>query len=370
MTYADMGSHPINSTIASSSAAVEQDWKLLTTYQAKSSSQEKVYRAVNIIVLGTALYGAGAIFTGPVGLVTYAGWILGVRKIASTAIGYLVYPIAFETLLGTVNYCIKMDEMERDSLKKAGYLVKKISVYKSGIKYDAAIIGHTSTIDNGKWTIHALGNGMAMECFMFETAKKNLKNKSNTLLMNGPSVCESGGWPTRYQMGAGFEAGIQLLEHGIRATHIVMQGLSLGGGMMAEAILNHDFTEGKNRKISYLSISDRTFSRLSTIAGDIAGSVVEGIFYVIDAELDGIGAAKKLSHLDIRQIVIQHISPDARGSDGVIPDSPSLAHKLHQEGGLRNKVFLESDEIVHNGELPRNIESKLNEELQRFFQNS
>jgi hypothetical protein len=182
-------------------------------------------------------------------------------------------------------------------------------------------------------------------------------------------VGSSGGWPTRYQLGAGFEAGLQLLEREIGATQIVMHGLSLGGGMMAEAILNHDFTEGMNRDIRYLSISDRTFSRLSSIAAHVVGAFVKPLFFVSGTELDGLGAAKKLSELGIRQVIIQHNSLNADGSDWVIPDSKSLAYKLHAEKGLQNKVFLESPGIDHNGPLPFDIQASLSKEINSFFQN-
>ncbi|MEC7838573.1 MAG: hypothetical protein VX777_00885 [Chlamydiota bacterium] len=347
----------------------EQDWKTLTRYDAPSNQQEKICRVANNLILGVALYGAYSYYTGPIGLVSYAGMALAARKLASTTIGYLVYPAALTSVHYLCDdYLQKLGNRRLDALKQEGYVANKISIYKSGTRYDAALIGHSSTINNGKWTIEALGNGMAMEFIIDDLPKENFKNQSNTLLINGPSVGASGGWPTRYQLGAGFEAGIDLLEREVKATHIIMRGLSLGGGMMAEAILNHDFTEGKKREVRYLSISDRTFSKLSTIAGNLVGRVVEPVFYLTGTELDGVGAAKKLSDLNIRHIVIQHNSHNAQGSDYVIPDSASLAHKLHQEGDLKNKVFLESDRITHNSSLPLNIERDLAQEISRFFQ--
>jgi len=369
MNYSALGSLPsIKTSSPQCDDAEQQDWKSLTSYQADSTAKEKVARVGNSVVFGATIYAAYASLTGPVGLGSYAVMALAARKITSTTIGYLVYPAAFTSLpCSGGDYLHDVGEEQMGTLKREGYIVKKISICKSGTTYDAALIGHSTTIDNGKWTIQALGNCMAMEHLLEELGKENIRNQSNTLLINGPSVCKSGGWPTRYQMGAGFEAGLQLLEQEIKATHIVMRGLSLGGGMMAEAILNHDFTQGKKRDISYLSISDRTFSRLSSIAGNLVGRIVEPIFYVTDTELDGIGAAKKLSDLGIRHIIVQHHSSNNQGSDQVIPDSVSLAVGLHQEDGLKNKVFLKSTAVTHSGSLPYDIEGDLNREVNQFF---
>jgi hypothetical protein len=372
MSFSDVGSLPRICTTGDQSERGVGNWISLKTYHAKSTTEEKANRIGNNIVFGIALYGAYAYLTGPIGPVSYAAIALTARKILSTMIGYMVYPAAFTSFPCTVgNLCKELGNEKLLSLQDQGFFFKKISVYKSGTKYDAAIIGHMSTINNGKWTFQALGNGMMMEPFYESLAKANFNNNSNTLLINGPSVCESGGWPTRYQMGAGFEAGLQLLENEIKATHIVMRGLSLGGGMMAEAILNHDFTEGTKNGIKYLSISDRTFSRLSTIVGDLEGSMVKYILQVTNTELDGIEAARKLSQLGIRHIIIQHCSNNARGSDNCIHDSVSLAHELHQEEGLRFKVYLESDEVKHSAHipLPKNIENSLKQEVNEFFLN-
>ncbi len=130
--------------------------------------------------------------------------------------------------------------------------------------------------------------------------------------------------------GAGFEAGMKFLEREVKATHIIMRGLSLGGGMMGEAILNHDFTAGMKKDIRYLFIADRSFSRLSTVAVALVGLVVQPIFYITGTEPDGVAAACKLSQLGIQQIIIQHTSERGNGSDYVIPDNASLAYELHK----------------------------------------
>jgi hypothetical protein len=327
--------------------------------------------------------------TGGTGLACYASYLamaLTARKIASTIIGYIAYPAAAASLLPRSS-----DELAEQSraveeivnyLKEKGYTVKNISLYKSGIKYDGLIVTHASTSENGKWTINALGYNMKMEDRVKYVAGENFSNECNTLIINGPSVGQSGGWPTRYQMGAGFEAGLQYLEHKANAKYIIMHGFSLGGGMMAEAILNHDFKEGQKNNIHYLSISDRSFSRLSTssgamigeAAGMALGKIVELIFYITGTELDGVRAAQRLSQLNIKQIVIQHNGLfNQTNTDDVIPDSASLAYELGKEGKegmFKDKVFIESEEVSHNFGLPNNLTRELKHNIKKFRKNS
>jgi len=241
-------------TTASSSVITteqrENSWKEMDAYHARTSLTEKGFRLANASILLPLL---------PL-------------KVAAIAIGYLAYPAALISL-STGKKNISQNSESLDRLKNDGYSSKKITICKSGIQYDAVMIGHKSTIDNGKWTLHALGNGMSMEMVYDDLPRTNYKKDSNTLLINGPSVGQSGGWPTRYQLGAGFEAGLQFLEEQVQATHIALHGLSLGGGMMSEAILQHDFSQGQSKEIKYLVISDRTFSRLSDIASKLIVNV-------------------------------------------------------------------------------------------------
>lgn len=349
------------------------NWQSLTTFKTESTTLDKVSRVINNISFVGSLYGIYALSRNP-GIITscasYVSIGLAARKMIATTIGYLVYPAALTSLP-----CCGGDRIEKEGnqqindLRNDGFIVRKISLNKSGTRYDAIVIAHLNTMENGNWTINALGNGMVMEYFIEGLARENFTNQCNTLLINGPSVGSSTGWPTRYQMGAGFEAGLKFLERETKATHIVMHGLSLGGGMMAEAILNHDFSEARKQGICYLSISDRTFSRLSTIAGELVGRIVKPIFYMMGMELDGIGAAKKLTQLGIQQIIIQHSSIDSDESDSVIPDHVSLARELRSKNILGRKTFLESRLISHNGPLPNQIQESLKGHIKKFIEN-
>ncbi|MBA3602189.1 MAG: hypothetical protein H0W50_00755 [Parachlamydiaceae bacterium] len=349
----------------------EPKWLSQSTFEAETSTSEKISRVVNMIIFTASLYSLYGYMTGGTGLLAYASYLslgFAARKITSIAIGYMVYPAAFKSLPFLKANVVTRGKTEIQTLIGQDFIIRSISIHKSGSCYDGVLITHRDTILNGKWIINALGNDSVMEYRIIQIAKRNFAFMSNTLLINGPGVCKSGGWPTRYQMGAGFEAGIKFLEQQVKATHIIMYGLSLGGGMMGEAILNHDFSKGMKDNIRYLSITDRSFSRLSTIADATKGKIVKSIFYITGTELDGVGAAQKLSHLGIQQIIIQHISNDATGDDGVISDSISLAYELHKNASFENKIFLESECINHGLPLPKDIDDNLKILIKEFFE--
>jgi hypothetical protein len=289
---------------------------------------------------------------------SYTAIALAIRQIVSTVIGYAVYP-------ATTAFS-KRDLKEAEArlfshVNKNGFVTQKISLHKSGVTYDATIIGHKDTINNGKWVVNALGNCMAMENSLDNFASENYANGANTLMINGPAVGNSRGYPTRYQMGAGFEAGLQFLEKEVKATHIVFQGLSLGGGMMGEATLAHEFD---TTKFKYLGISDRTFSRLSDIAAVFVPFIATVAFFLTGAELDSVAGAEKLKKLNIEHVIIQHNSDKNQGTDGVIPDRVALAPKLE---AASTRTFLLSPRIPHNGNLPYDIRTTLNEKIKEFF---
>lgn len=346
-------------------SAVNLPWQSLKDFTASTTLSEKVWRVVNNLLFAAAGLGLCAIVSRKIRLAppalsyaSYAIIALVIRKIVSTVIGYVVYPAT--TMSRTELTQAEIHAFEH--LNQEGFITQKISLRKSGVTYDAIIIGHKDTIANGKWSIHALGDYMAIEQVADSVPADNKAVGANTLLINGPGVGRSKGYPTRYQMGAGFEAGLQFLEKEVKATHIAMKGLSLGGGMMAEAALAHQFDTSK---VKYLSISDRTFSRLSDIAAAFVGFVATAAFFLTGAELDGISGAEKLKKLKIEHIIIQHGSKDNKGTDGVIPDCVALAPALEKAS---TRTFLLSSDVPHNEGLPLAIQKPLLEKLQKFFE--
>lgn len=345
----------------------QQPWETLTTFHATTTFSEKVWRIANNALFSAAAYSVYALVSGNVKniprIAYYIAIALAARKIASTIIGYCVYFAIYKTQAELQ----AQEEVGTKDLVQRGYSVQRIALNKSGVAYNAMIITHPKTVESRKWSIHALGNNMAMEEVMSTIARNNFPRGCNTLLINGPAVGKSfleklWVFPTRYQFGAGFEAGLQCLETIMQATHINMRGLSLGNGMMSEGILQHDFKIGK---VAYLLISDRTFSRLSDIARAFVTIIGTFLCYLTGAELDGVAAAKRWTALDLPQIIIQHgIGP---GTDDLIPDDEGLA-KEFPEDKYPDKRLLISPDIIHNGFLPAPITQQLNLYLDRFFQ--
>lgn len=352
--------------------------KIPSSFHATATSFQRAKCIFNNLTALAALSCPYAIFKSNNKAFIYASSfsvLLIARKIVSIILGYIVYPAA--ALSFDKNFKKDLLNISNDQIKSlegSNCTVRKISLWKSGAKYDAMLIAPNETKNNGKWSIHALGNGMAFEGSIESLSLENYLMGSNTLLINGPSVGESGGYPTHYQFGAPFESGLQFLEKEVKATHIIMKGLSLGGGMMGEAILQHDFTVGLKQGVKYLSISDRTFDKISTIAGAILGlgtlveKTVQGIFYITGTELDGVKAAKKLSDLHIKHIIVQHNSPNNDGSDGIILDRTSLAYQLHKDPiTFTDKVYLEHNDMLHNEFLPWETQKSLNNEIEKFL---
>lgn len=267
--------------LARQEAVEEPIWLSMGVFEADTTASEKVARVGNQAIAATSLLGCYTIATGGVGFFSYLAYpacALTARKVTATILGYFTYPSAaaflvkylpedtritkiipsflanqYKQLVSTARELVNQCEQrgnEIHELEQEGFRVESISIRKSGTEYDALLITHPKTMDNSNWTLHALGNAMVMENQIYTLAKENYSNQCNTLLINGPSVNKSRGWPTRYQMGAAFEAGLQLLEKEIQAMHIVMRGFSLGGGMMAEAVLQHDFEEGRRKGVS------------------------------------------------------------------------------------------------------------------------
>jgi len=352
------------------SASAIPEWHSATSFTAKTNRQDQVNRVANNALFAGGLYGFYSLCIGISGIGFYASYAAAaftIRKIAAAILGHIVYPASL-TSYPFFNFSLKQQgQLQVDFIRQKGLHIQPITLHKSGTSYDAYLISHPKTHKSGKWTIHALGNAMAIENNLIQEAVKTYQQKSNTLLINGPSVGKSGGWPTRYQMGAGFEAGLQLLESVVKASHIAMDGFSLGNGMMAEAILQHDFTEGLKNNVRYLAVSSCSFSRLSTICKCFLGRFA-AVLPIAGLELDGALAAKKLSDLGIRQVALQHTSQNDEGSDGIIPDRVSLASFLHKDLTLQGKEFLESDQISHNDPIPEKIKKQLDQRLQKFFQ--
>lgn len=335
-------------------------WKNEFDFQAKATLSEKIGHIFNCFL---AIGFVCRVFLGKrcwkvPKLMHTAMTLLIVRKALAILSGFYIYEA---TRLDKTHLRDKEEEVQQE-LKSNGLNYEGVCLDKLGIAYAAARVTHADIQSNQVWALHAVGVSDAMELHVKSIAEKNKTLGINTLIINGPQVVNSGGLPSRYHLGAAYEAGLQYLEKVIKANKIILHGYSFGGGTLAEAVLNHDFTFGKEHNISYLFISDRTFSDLQSIAAHRTYRLVASVLNLVDMQLDGMACAKRLTDLNIRHIIIQ----GEQDSDLVIPDCVSLAKALKDKGIVQNKVLITSQEIEHGKPLPNKIDEALKLEIEQF----
>lgn len=241
----------------------------------------------------------------------------------------------------TIHCLTHPDFLNHPEFRSDSFVAKEVTLEKNGIKYKGVLVGHRDTIQNGKWAIQATGNGEPIESNLYEYAESYYRSGTNLLMINGPSVGESGGtaWPET--MGDAQEVGISFLERAVKAKKIALIGRSLGGAAIASAILQHDFKED----VKYLVIDMVTFDRVSNVCSKIIGNrLVGSLVKLVGLEIDTVEASKKLQALNIPEIIIQATQRNFRTNpfsswpdeddfigDGVIPKEASKGYSLVKE---------------------------------------
>jgi len=325
------------------------------------------------------------------------------RKVVACVVSLAVYPAIVFSFLPYVRCADPLDIGPPIKFKYPGeivgafkelqkeFLVKMIRLEKSGSTYDGYLVGHRETIHNGNWKMHAFGNGEFLESGNGWILSNNATNnyrlyQANTLFINGPMVGRNWSFPTRFGMGAAYEAGMQFLE--TFAKKIIIEGNSLGGGMIGEAVLQHDFTYSKAQNIKYLNITRVSFNQLSQEApAYVAGflrivfrqkenwnlSILTPILRGLGVELDGTAASKKLTKERIKQIVVNNPnkrqSPDnLTDGDSMIATCAILSKDIDTED--EQKIVLLDENIGHDEsatDYPKDISNRLIEEQCKFF---
>jgi len=303
--------------------------------------------------------------------------ILSIRKVLAVTLNCIVYFAVPKSLMNQ-QAIDKYRQYQFQQLTSENFECRRIALNKSGINYDAFVLEHETTKNNGQWIIIAGGNCWIGESAIGSCAEKYKELGFNILFVNGPGVGRSSGWPTSYSIGAGQEAGLQFLEEVIGAKKILLYGSSLGGGAQAEAIQGHDFKEG----VDYMVWGDRTFDTLSNAASGMVTSLAKPLFFLLGIELDTLAGAKKLQKLCIPHIVIQNslsvINTGAlhldnpineSGTDGVIPNAASLFVGL-QKAGIQDSQRVKcygGQFIDHNGDLPKKVMDLVEADIQAFL---
>jgi len=246
-------------------------------------------------------------------------------------------------------------------LNQNGYQVTPVRLEKNGNVYSGFAVEPNEAKGNGNWVIQATGNGEPVENSMpyFSSIYKDCG--FSTLLINGPGVGLSEGRANPETMGDAQEVGLCYLESALKAKNIVMAGRSLGGAAMSQAILQHTFKPD----VKYMAVRQMTFDRVSHIAADVVAKsdpklhgLIERLIKWAGCEIDSVEASKRLSQLNIEEIIIQarsafgaadQITPDLFASDGVITKNASLGFALANEKVLDRKhfYFLRGEGNIH-----------------------
>lgn len=330
----------------------------LQPFEAKTGKTDQFFHLANIALCVLGVGGVYAHFKHPKTIAAYVGYIgmaCTARKILSIIIGKIAYPAtSISSILGIPAVGTKSAPLQRElnfarnardtttlveDGRKAYLQVQRLELSKSGTSYRAYAVTNPNAPE-GRWRLVAMGNMMTIGNKGISYVGGCVSNKTNLLLVDGPCVGDSRGSPTRYQMGAAFEAGLQWIEQKIGEMNlqedeksIEIRGISLGGGMASEAISNHDFQPGLDQGIQYSVKTYGSFSTLSEAAvqivslGDGVGSfsdtyeepgilkktlsvfvrvIVKSLFFISGQELDSVSATKKLIKLGIPHTIYEN----------------------------------------------------------------
>ena len=210
------------------------------------------------------------------------------------------------------------------------FIGREVTLEKEGHRYNGFMLGHSSSISNGKWALFAPGNAVAIEQIALEPSclSPYLDAGYNILMVNGPGVGKSQGLATVNRIGDAQEAALSFLESAIKAKQIAMAGQSLGGAAMGLATMKHQFKPD----VHYLSLKIMTFDRLSHIVKKIAGSFASLLIRGFGCEMDTVAASKKLQQLGIHEVIFQ------AEYDEVVEPEVSLLQALQKENMMENKT--------------------------------
>ena len=215
------------------------------------------------------------------------------------------------------------------SLDSKNLKLKRITIETDGTKIDALIKGTPETFKTGRWTLFSIGNGEIYDHRVIDGSIDPLlqETNSNAIFFNYPGVGQSGLFPHRHASKKAYEAILKFLEEEIKATEIIGYGISIGGGIQAEAIATHEFKEN----IKYIFVKDRTFSTLSQTATSLMGGyrLFGLLIHLFGWNIDTASSSKKLKH---PEIIIQ-----VEGGDEIIKKEASLQQALEN---LQNKTFI------------------------------
>jgi len=248
-----------------------------------------------------------------------------------------------------VSHLDKIKNIDRQEMERQGtHFHREVVLEKNGIRYRGYMMGRKENINNGKWVLQAMGRNCPVERAIRKCRNLYSEAGFNVLMINGPSIGRSEGSATPRALGEAQEAGLRFLETALNAKQIAIAGHSIGGAVIGQAILQHEF----KKQLEYLVIRQCTFSQVSQAAHRFFPyfrTPVQSLIKSAEIDMDNIEASKKLAELGIKEVIIQAGEREGAeekspalgdfGSDGIIAAEASLGYNLVKEKILRNKKF-------------------------------
>ncbi|MEI8329646.1 MAG: CPn0927/CPn0928 family alpha/beta hydrolase fold protein [Chlamydiia bacterium] len=186
----------------------------------------------------------------------------------------------------------------------------RVAILVDDMIIDAMIMKPTAFTDNGRWLLQANGNYEYYEhyiagCSSLDNMLKDLQ--ASAILFNYPGAGASTGTATPETMQKAYRAVLSYVEDKLQAKEVIGYGHSLGGGIQATALVDHQL----KKDVKYVFIQGRSFSRLSEAAAGFFSSVIgplaRGIVRGLGLEIDAAKAIKKIqqSNPETKFIIVQ-----------------------------------------------------------------
>lgn len=271
-------------------------------------------------------------------------------------------------------------EIDIEGLDKEGFKIKRFSIEIDGYTIDAVMLGRDLASD--RWMLMSGGNGEFYENLgdpdIGDALQDNLTFflealDTNAILFNYAGVGASSGLPNRNIMVKAYEAFLKILEEDIKAKTIFGYGHSIGGGVQAEALLDHEFKDG----VRYLFMKSRTFTDFADTAADVLFHPLDYVVRFVQWNFETLKSSASLKCPElIFQTTNSHFYQDiSQYINSIIPDpliSPAVALAkglLSESTDWKHKFFMGIRE-GHNHGIPQaygRIATKVEEMLNSFY---
>lgn len=241
-------------------------------------------------------------------------------------------------------------------------VIKQIAIKIDGYKSFGTIMGTVNALRaRNRWCLISnpnIANRSILSTFALDSLKTLLYDHSvNLIFYDYLGSGESEDILNPQQMIKTHLCWLQFIESIEEVNELIQFGFSIGGGVQAEAFLQHE----RREHISYLLIKDRTFSRLDKVVGGIANPLMKAF----DWSFSPADAAIASEVEQIFEIVLQ--VTDENGEivdDGRIPQEAAyLTYLYTREWDYKRFIYIpyEADINNHAKNLPKSCIDELSD---------